>query len=986
MSKKARALFTILLTIFCLTGWAQDYPMLHFTQDDGLPGNTIYNVYRDSKGFIWISSNIGICRYNGIKFQIFTTAEGIPDNEIFFFREDNFGRLWLATFNGELCFYKDGLFHNAKNTSFLNLPFKTTQIKNINIESDSSVTLIFDNQERFVNIYKNQTSVVQFPKDGDISLFTFLKKNSKGNYEFLHRDSLFEYSANQRLEKATRINPQDGSSDTIEHVWTFIIDQNQKFVVNGRRIFDLQMKLVGAASGSQFAKSTSGLYFDFDGRMMRTSDSGLYIDGGARILFNQKTTSITQDSISNYWVGTYKDGVYVLSNKFAHSAVFHNSYKGEIWYSYADAGRLFFTNSDNNFYELYKSNLNLIYDYKKYDRKEFNSSQSHGFLVIKDKKAPTYTYFNYYLGSLCRIDNLGVDPVINVSKEILSKNDVVKSIIDLDDQIFIRTIRSIYAVNIPSFLQSANFTEKGTKEATNSDRIFAFAKSEDGHIWFSIRNGVYKLESDKEVLQKQFKDITFKKFEFFNHFLIGHTDVGNRLLVCSEIEGKIKIDTVPQQDCIWDKFYVLDSSHLLITTNSEHRIFSVQNTGGMRTYEISAVESPFVPQRVESVSSDGDNVYFLVNGNVSQFRISDLLERPKAPKLFFKTLGIGKMLYQLSNGGYLKIPYQGSKNIAITFSTISFTGKNVFYEYSFSGDDKEVWQKITGEEIDLADQHYGSFKIKVRARSLSGNYCDPIVFTLEIARPYWAQWWFIALYLAFIASVIIVVVRYRIQWVVQKNKKENDDKIRFLKSEYKAMNALMNPHFIFNTLNNVQGLVNRNDKLAANEYLRIFADLVRQNMHNVSKEMISLQKEIDLVENYLALEKLRFKEFLNYEVNVEDDVDTAIIMVPPLLIQPLVENSIKHGIMHKQSTDSCIQLNVYEKGEDLFIEVKDNGVGLQASKKKANPGHESFGLQNIKNRIEQLSIIMGKRIDFTMEEVQEEDGQWTKVSIIIYAS
>ncbi len=443
------------------------------------------------------------------------------------------------------------------------------------------------------------------------------------------------------------------------------------------------------------------------------------------------------------------------------------------------------------------------------------------------------------------------------------------------------------------------------------------------------------------------------------------------------------IDTIPQQNCIWDRFFKLDNTHLLISTNNLYRVFTINPSSSKNKYSVTAIETPFIPLRAEAVACDNENCYFFTNGSITKFKIENLLQKPKAPQVFFKTLEFGKKSYLITDGKKLTIPYQGSRNISISFYTLSYSGKEVFYEYSFSTGAQNVWQKINGEEINLADQHYGKFTIKIRARSISSEYGTPIQFELEIEPPFWATWWFITIGICLTTGIIVIIVRYRILWVLKKNKKENDTKIRFMKSEYKALNALMNPHFIFNTLNNVQGLVNRNDKLAANEYLRIFADLVRQNMHNVSKEMIPLQKEIDLVANYLALEKLRFKELLNYSINVDEDVDTAVIMVPPLFIQPLVENSIKHGILPRQSTDSCIELNVYETGDVLHIEVRDNGVGLSAAKKKANPLHESFGLKNIQDRIEQLSIIMGKKIEFKIEEVQETTGQWTVVSIVI---
>ena len=194
----------------------------------------------------------------------------------------------------------------------------------------------------------------------------------------------------------------------------------------------------------------------------------------------------------------------------------------------------------------------------------------------------------------------------------------------------------------------------------------------------------------------------------------------------------------------------------------------------------------------------------------------------------------------------------------------------------------------------------------------------------------------------------------------------------------------MNPHFIFNTLNNVQGLVNRNDKLAANEYLRVFADLIRQNMHNISKELIPLRKEIELVNNYLLLEKLRFKEFLNYTINIDEGIDLSEIMVPPLLVQPLVENSIKHGILPLESAEGFVYINIYERNSILYIEVRDNGIGMARSQNK--PGgalHESFGMENIKKRIEQLSIIQNKEITFHISELRDDSEklQWTIVTI-----
>ena len=953
--------------------------MLHYTIDDGLPSNTVYSVYRDSRGFLWIATDIGICRYNGIKFQTFTTDDGMPDNEIFFFQEDHEGRLWLATFNGELCYYKNG-FHNAKNTSFLKLPFKSTQIKNINIEKDSSVTIMFDDQGKFINIKGNQTRVVYIPSDLDNNNYLFLSKLSPSSYRFLHRDSVVTIDTGNHI---TSIRYGTFPENTVlPGGWKIVNAQDQRYILNGTRVFNRDLSCIYYFKDKWGKSKINTVYFDNDNRIFINTDSGIYT-GNNVILNKLEITSMTQGIANNYWIGTHNEGLFVLDYKYAHSSFYNNVYQGEIRYAFADSGKLFYTTSENSLYELKNDKTECIFNYKKYRDKKLETGQNHGFLITKNCKTNTYDYYNYYLGSTAVVNDLENARKTSTSHSPLNSGEIVKSIIDLDDKIYIRTIKKIYSVAQNQFINSSEYIKTGKLEADNNDRIFAFARSYNNEIWYSIRNGVFKLKDNGKQLQKQFKDITFKKFEFFNQYLIGHTDVDNRLLVCSSVNDSIIIDTIAQQNCIWSLFYKLDSIHMLITTNSFYRLFTINPPGSKTKYTVAAIESPFVPLRAEFVASDNENCYFFVNGSITKIKIENLLQKPKAPQVFFKSLVYGNGNVQIRDGGYKKISFRGAKNISISFSTLSFTGKDIFYQYSFSSGTQDVWQNISGEEINLADQHYGKFTIKIRAKSISSEFSKPIQFQLEIAPPYWATWWFLLICSLVTTGLIILIVRYRILWVLQKNKKENDTKIRFMKSEYKALNALMNPHFIFNTLNNVQGLVNRNDKLAANEYLRIFADLVRQNMHNVSKEMIPLQKEIDLVANYLALEKLRFKELLNYSINVDDEVDTAVIMVPPLFIQPLVENSIKHGILPRQSEDSCIQLNVYETGDILHIEVKDNGVGLSAAKKKANPLHESFGLRNIQDRIEQLSIILGKKIEFKIEEVQEESGQWTVVSIEI---
>src|SRR5262249_41089274 len=136
---------------------------------------------------------------------------------------------------------------------------------------------------------------------------------------------------------------------------------------------------------------------------------------------------------------------------------------------------------------------------------------------------------------------------------------------------------------------------------------------------------------------------------------------------------------------------------------------------------------------------------------------------------------------------------------------------------------------------------------------------------------------------------------------------------------------------------------------------------------------------------YLNLERLRFRDLVNYRIEVDEAIDAEDIMIPPLMIQPLVENAVKHGMLPRQSRESMVVIRAFEKGEKLFIEIEDNGIGLTASLNSKNRLYESFGLSNLQKRTEHLKKIQQHEIDITVEERFDEQGstRGTQATVII---
>src|SRR5579872_7492923 len=158
---QSKYILILAFIILAANSFSKNFPLLHYTVENGLPSNTVYDLYRDSKGFIWLSTDKGIVKYNGIEFEKYTTNDGLPDNEIFFFKEDYENRVWMSCYNGQLCFYKDGILHTGANTPYLKkLPVENSFPIKMNIEEDSSMTITFNNFLFFFNVKKDRVHVI----------------------------------------------------------------------------------------------------------------------------------------------------------------------------------------------------------------------------------------------------------------------------------------------------------------------------------------------------------------------------------------------------------------------------------------------------------------------------------------------------------------------------------------------------------------------------------------------------------------------------------------------------------------------------------------------------------------------------------------------------------------------------------------------------------------------------------------------------------
>jgi len=300
------------------------------------------------------------------------------------------------------------------------------------------------------------------------------------------------------------------------------------------------------------------------------------------------------------------------------------------------------------------------------------------------------------------------------------------------------------------------------------------------------------------------------------------------------------------------------------------------------------------------------------------------------------------------------------------------------FQYWLEGYDKDWQPPTTSNRIRYGRLAEGDYMLHLRAFP---NLRNESSIAIRVKVHFYQSPWFVpGLIFAFLVLLLASVFYYKIN---KRNKdlakQQNDQKFKDL--ELAALRAQMNPHFIFNCLSSIQQFISVNDAATASRYLSSFSRLVRLALHSSVDGRHNLQDEIDMIDHYLGLERLRFGDKFSYEIDVDQELDKDNIFLPPLLIQPFVENALVHGIKNKTAKGK-ITISFRQQQNDLKVTVTDNGPGFSVQERiQDGSGHKSVGMTLTKKRLE---ILSGKD-NFSMTPVITEKGhtEGTQVHIVI---
>ncbi|MBL7814153.1 MAG: histidine kinase [Saprospiraceae bacterium] len=538
-------------------------------------------------------------------------------------------------------------------------------------------------------------------------------------------------------------------------------------------------------------------------------------------------------------------------------------------------------------------------------------------------------------------------------------------------------------------------------------------RTKDGTVWITTDNwGLLRIKDKMSLSFDHFMNKPDDKYSLADNIpLHFYTDSQNKLWVTTATNGIVQIENPNAEKPIFHRYsinrtqepfvsYIYEDADGLFWLNILDAKPYVFNPKTGESVALKGDGSDILPDRLSDKIKigEGQKGIWLSNteGVVFIDKTKDLIFPKRSLPIFFTNLTIfDRDETPRLCADKLQLSYK-ENFFALSFSALNFEG-NTLYRYKLEGIDPDwvyVGQRNVAYYTDLSPGIY-TFRVRASVGIYTGDDRETIL-EIVITPPYWKTLWFRLLVLITVLGSAFWLHQNRLRRTkLLADLKQKEAETAQLRAEFQqkiaetelaALRAQMNPHFIFNCLNSLNLYILENKAELASDYLQRFSRLIRLVLENSRFERIPLSNELEALNLYMQMEVMRFKEKLTFYINVDAKIDTETTTIPPLLIQPFVENSVWHGLMHKLEGGTIwINLNQITEGV-LCVEVIDNGIGRAAAaqiKSKSAMRQKSFGMKVTSERIAAINQIYSIATKVDVIDLFDESGKATGTKVVI---
>ncbi|MCX6315856.1 MAG: histidine kinase [Bacteroidetes bacterium] len=951
----------------------QQYSYVHYDVKDGLPSKRVYAMCQDKNGFIWFATDNGVCRFDGSDFKVFTTENGLPDNDIINVFCDSKNRVWFTPFKREIAYYYQGRIYNRNNDTLLRkIYINSTPIKTL--EDKEGTVWIFQECGLSYITRKNEcgnfekTTMTEQEMCSLADIFLLPSGEIKGIFLLLGNN---EYQAEYSV--ATLNKEIDKKKSSIWLNTMAGISRNRLFLNSKMLVYPNltgQMVIRNLHTGKESKINTfptlNTMYEFEDTAIMFNTGDGVWCYNADGKLINRFLEGKTigrsfVDEEGNKWYTSLDDGVYKLgSEKVFHlgfsppqpgnTEVFSIGKQGDIMLAGLNSGMVARIDPEKKISYFYKDNI----PGKRFDRvlqiinlpnKEVLFRSDKGFVILnQDLSLKTLDYSSYkslfvhknriYAGT---IQNARYYEIYRPEKPTIFLKERTTAILETNGSIYNGALNDLFLVTPDKKIISLGerFPELKTK-------ITTIDRSVDGTIWV----GTYS--SGLMVLKN------------------------NQLI--ARISAK---EGLTSNNC---RTTCMSGNNFWVGTDRGLNKIEITKTGFPVTRYTTADGLP--ADIINAIYAENGKIYTGTSEGLSWFNENNIPEKT--------TCNI--LLDQVTVNGIeqeIKDRYSFShrqQTIFFHFTAISHKAAgNIVYTYRLKGLENE-WQETQQQSLNFISLPSGTYTFELYATNKAGVKSKLISIPFTINTPYWLTDWFKLLVLFFIVAISWFIINRRIQSIRKKEAEKNQIRQQIFELEQKAKRAQMNPHFIFNCISSIQHFIFSNELEACNDYLARFARLIRQTLDNSEKTAIQLSEEIKYLDNYLGLEQMRFAGRFTYKIILSPSIHADFLYLPAMLLQPYVENSIRHGVRNRRDNKGLITISFNVENDALICTIEDNGIGRKMAETMKSGSHieyQSKGMSLTSDRINAINQSYGEQTDISIIDLTEEDGQSTGTRIEI---
>ena len=923
------------------------YSFIHYGIEAGLPSNETYYFLEDTQGYLWIGTDKGVSRFNGYGFKTFTTNDGLTDNTILRMASGPDGKVWMACFNNTLSYYDQGKFHPFRhNEKLLHAARELMGPPEIDIDQDYRI------------FYKSTRGALIIDTTGNINLL------KKGRIPGDEPETHWIFNFNNKVKSFSSVNVKrigivqvDIQVKDSTYVHTFLTSGglNSYFLQAGTRRYFYLQKTIIIVEGEKiiFEKTLPdealGIMAAIGDEIWISSMKGVIVmdkNGNFknRFLKNKQISSIFKDKNNNIWISTLNDGIYQIKNRalqllqpnetpVAHAfPVLFNL--DDVVFGVRKNNEAGCPTSRDAAEEMQLFNQFCAFE-SRYPLDVFFTAEDYQFNFdqyfikldnINPAKSITKNGKNIYAASKSQIYKLNYKNNTYYWEHLyyLWQNKSLSSIHAFDDgTILLGAIDGLYLFN------GKEATAHPRNKAINS-RIQDIELLGNDTILATRGNGLKVLKKDK---------------------ILTYTDVNG--LLSNSVSSLFKLN-----------------NQLWVATDGGVNLLYPQNDTLVLEKKIT-IDDGLSSKQIHQLIVVDSMIYLGLERGLAKVDLK-LLDQHKTDHipLYFTNIRINDADVVPLKRHNLK---HDQKLIRIDFEAIDFKQSgNILYKYRMNNL-SDRWDYTNNRSVLYSNLSPGKYTFEIAAQYANGVWTDASQIEFMISKPYWETWWFrIGFFLLLSGSGYWI---YSSSSIARKKREQLAKELNA--SKQMALGSQINPHFIFNSLNSIYNFLLKNKDEAAQVYLVRFSRLIRNVFENSMESYIKLAHEIETLNIYLELEQLRFSNKFEYRFQIGEDIEQENTFIPPMLLQPLVENAIWHGLLNKEDMEpALLQISIEKSGDVLKFSVLDNGVGLSRSKEKQKKQllrkTKSTGLSITQKRVSLVNEYYNKSYYFTVEDFVED--------------